>query len=145
MDAGRRSSVRSSQSIVVCQRACGCWVSTSASCATARGLWTSGLGIEELSSIFHVEKEEKESWNDHLSVKPVRLLEQLVLTFSMRGQVVLDPFLGRREHRCSGRGDGTELHRDREGSGILRDRAEADSHREGEIIVFGAGRLGARG
>lgn len=39
-------------------------------------------------------KAEKGEGNEHLTVKPVRLLEHLIRLFTLEGQVVLDPFLG---------------------------------------------------
>jgi site-specific DNA-methyltransferase (adenine-specific) len=39
-------------------------------------------------------KAEKGPGNEHLTVKPVRLLEHLIRLFTTEGQVVLDPFLG---------------------------------------------------
>lgn len=39
-------------------------------------------------------KEEKGEFNDHVSVKPVGILEHLINIFSVEGQVVLDPFIG---------------------------------------------------
>ena len=39
-------------------------------------------------------KAEKGEGNEHLTVKPVRLLEHLIKLFTVEGQVVLDPFLG---------------------------------------------------
>lgn len=39
-------------------------------------------------------KEEKGAGNEHLTVKPVRLMEHLINLFSAPGQLVLDPFLG---------------------------------------------------
>jgi DNA modification methylase len=46
------------------------------------------------TTIMTVEKPEKEKYNCHLTVKPVKLLVHLIELFSKRGQVVLDPFLG---------------------------------------------------
>ncbi len=40
------------------------------------------------------EKAVKEKYNEHLTVKPLRLLEYLIKLFSDKEQVVLDPFLG---------------------------------------------------
>ncbi len=37
---------------------------------------------------------EKGTGNEHLTVKPVRLIEHLICLFSKEGQVVVDPFLG---------------------------------------------------
>lgn len=39
-------------------------------------------------------KEEKGPGNEHLTVKPVRIMEHLIQLFSAPGQMVLDPFLG---------------------------------------------------
>jgi site-specific DNA-methyltransferase (adenine-specific) len=39
-------------------------------------------------------KKEKGDFNDHVSVKPVKLCEHLIKLFSQRGATVLDPFLG---------------------------------------------------
>ncbi|MCE2836216.1 MAG: site-specific DNA-methyltransferase [Cyanobium sp. 49614_E6] len=39
-------------------------------------------------------KSEKGDGNEHLTVKPVRLLEHLIKLFTVEGQTVLDPFLG---------------------------------------------------
>jgi site-specific DNA-methyltransferase (adenine-specific) len=39
-------------------------------------------------------KAEKGEGNEHLTVKPVKLLEHLIELFTVEGQVVLDPFLG---------------------------------------------------
>lgn len=39
-------------------------------------------------------KEEKGSKNEHLTVKPVKLMEHLIKIFSKEGDLVLDPFLG---------------------------------------------------
>jgi site-specific DNA-methyltransferase (adenine-specific) len=41
---------------------------------------------------------EKGSDNDHLTVKPVALIEHLIKLFTLPGQVVLDPFLGSGSH-----------------------------------------------
>lgn len=41
---------------------------------------------------------EKGSFNTHLTVKPVRLIEHLINIFSKPGQVVLDPFMGSGSH-----------------------------------------------
>ena len=49
---------------------------------------------ETLSTVFTVEKEEKDRYNCHLTVKPVKLLERLIQIFTSPGQVVLDPFMG---------------------------------------------------
>ena len=46
------------------------------------------------STVMTVEKPAKGNGNDHLTVKPVLLVEHLIRLFSEPGQVVLDPFLG---------------------------------------------------
>lgn len=43
-------------------------------------------------------KEEKGEGNEHLTVKPVRLISHLVELFSRPGQTVLDPFMGSGSH-----------------------------------------------
>lgn len=48
-------------------------------------------------------KAEKGEFNDHLTVKPVRLIEHLIRLFSAEGQVVLDPFLGSGSHGVAAR------------------------------------------
>src|SRR5690606_19844619 len=39
-------------------------------------------------------RQEKGPGNEHLTVKPVRLMEHLINLFSAPGQLVVDPFLG---------------------------------------------------
>ena len=46
------------------------------------------------STLMTVEKPNKEYFNNHLTVKPVKLMAYLIRLFSKQGQVVLDPFLG---------------------------------------------------
>ena len=46
------------------------------------------------SSVMLVEKPSRQDYNEHLTVKPVKLIEHLIKLFSTPGQVVLDPFLG---------------------------------------------------
>lgn len=46
------------------------------------------------STVMDVEKPLKARYNEHLSVKPVRLMRHLISIFSKPGQTVLDPFLG---------------------------------------------------
>lgn len=46
------------------------------------------------ATVMTVEKPDKNGENDHLTVKPVLLMEHLIKLFSLPGQVVLDPFLG---------------------------------------------------
>ena len=43
-------------------------------------------------------KEEKGDMNEHLTVKPVKLISHLIKLFSTEGQVVLDPFTGSGSH-----------------------------------------------
>ena len=46
------------------------------------------------STVMTVEKPQRSHFNGHLTVKPVALVEHLILLFSVHGQIVLDPFLG---------------------------------------------------
>lgn len=46
------------------------------------------------STVMTVEKPLKQSYNNHLTPKPVRLCEHLIRLFTIQGQVVLDPFVG---------------------------------------------------
>ena len=46
------------------------------------------------STVMTVEKPEKERYNGHLTVKPVKLVEHMIRLFSKECQTVLDPFLG---------------------------------------------------
>lgn len=46
------------------------------------------------STVMHVEKSEKQPFNKHLTPKPVQLCEHLIRLFTMKGQIVLDPFVG---------------------------------------------------
>ena len=46
------------------------------------------------TTIMTVEKPSRSQSNDHLTVKPVKLIEHLIKLFSIPGQTVLDPFLG---------------------------------------------------
>ena len=46
------------------------------------------------SSVMLVEKPNRQDYNGHLTVKPVKLIEHLIRLFSTPGQIVLDPFLG---------------------------------------------------
>lgn len=46
------------------------------------------------SSVMLVEKPNRQDYNRHLTVKPVKLIEHLIKLFSLPGQIVLDPFLG---------------------------------------------------
>ena len=51
-------------------------------------------GSNSPTTVMYLDKTEKDWYNTHLTVKPVRLIEHLVALFSVEGQVVLDPFLG---------------------------------------------------
>jgi site-specific DNA-methyltransferase (adenine-specific) len=55
---------------------------------------TRSLNGNSPSTVMNVEKPEKEKYNSHLTVKPVKLLMHLIELFTQKGQVVLDPFLG---------------------------------------------------
>ena len=55
---------------------------------------TASLDGSAPSSVMTVEKPQRQTYNGHLTVKPLRLVEHLVRLFSAPGQVVLDPFLG---------------------------------------------------
>jgi DNA modification methylase len=55
---------------------------------------TKTLNGSSPSTVMDVEKPIKEVYNTHLTVKPVRLLMHLIELFTIKGQVVLDPFLG---------------------------------------------------
>lgn len=46
------------------------------------------------TTILEVEKPTKERYNSHLTVKPVMLIERLINLFSIKGQTILDPFVG---------------------------------------------------
>jgi len=63
------------------------------------------------STVMTVEKPRREHFNNHLTVKPLALIEHLIQLFSMPGHRVLDPFLGsgttavaaiRQERTCVG-------------------------------------------
>ncbi len=64
--------------------------------------WKTGLidasksldGSSSPSTVMQVEKQNRDIYNEHLSVKPVTLLMHLIELFSVQGQIVLDPFLG---------------------------------------------------
>ena len=45
-------------------------------------------------TIMTVEKPQRAKYNGHLTIKPLKLLEYPIRLLSVRGQVVLDPFLG---------------------------------------------------
>ena len=55
---------------------------------------TKSLNGHSPTTVMAVEKPIKEVYNTHLTVKPVRLLIHLIELFTIKGQVVLDPFLG---------------------------------------------------
>lgn len=46
------------------------------------------------STLMLAEKPRKESYNEHLTVKPLKLIRHLITLFSEPGQKILDPFLG---------------------------------------------------
>jgi len=46
------------------------------------------------STVMTVEKEQKNSYNGHLTPKPVRVCEHLIRLFTKRNQLVIDPFSG---------------------------------------------------
>ena len=52
------------------------------------------LNSELPSTVMHVEKPTKETYNCHLTVKPVALIEHLIKVFSKENQIVLDCFIG---------------------------------------------------
>ena len=55
---------------------------------------TKSLDDAAPTTLMTVEKPIKEVFNTHLTVKPVRLLMHLIELFTIKGQVVIDPFLG---------------------------------------------------
>ena len=46
------------------------------------------------TTVFAFDKPKREKTIDHMTVKPVELMERLIEVFSVEGQTVLDPFLG---------------------------------------------------
>lgn len=46
------------------------------------------------ATVMTVEKPARDQFNEHLTVKPITLIEHLIRVFSTSGQTVLDPFLG---------------------------------------------------
>lgn len=60
--------------------------------------WNTGLIKTDFdvqqTTIFKYNKPNKRKTIDHMTVKPVDLMERLIEVFSIPGQVVLDPFLG---------------------------------------------------
>jgi len=55
---------------------------------------TKSLNGAAPTTLMTVEKPIRETYNSHLTVKPVRLLMHLIELFTIKGQIVLDPFLG---------------------------------------------------
>lgn len=57
---------------------------------------TTMLNSEEItpSTVFTVDKEKKDQFNSHLTVKPLALIQSLIRLFSIEKQIVLDPFIG---------------------------------------------------
>lgn len=55
---------------------------------------SASLDGKTASTVMSVEKPFKNKYNQHLTVKPVRLIEHLIRLFSEPGHVVLDPFIG---------------------------------------------------
>ena len=55
---------------------------------------TKSLNGAAPTTLMDIEKPVKEVFNTHLTVKPVPLLMHLIELFTVKGQVVLDPFLG---------------------------------------------------
>jgi len=49
---------------------------------------------KQVSTILPFKKPDKDSYNTHLTVKPVKLIECLIRIFSKENQTILDPFLG---------------------------------------------------
>lgn len=60
--------------------------------------WKTGLIKTDFevsqTTVFNFEKPHREKTIDHMTVKPLGLMEQIIEVFSIEGQVVLDPFLG---------------------------------------------------
>lgn len=62
--------------------------------------WETGLvkidfdGEPQQSTVFNYRKAAKEEFIDHMTVKPVDLMERLIEVFTTKGQTVLDPFTG---------------------------------------------------
>ena len=52
------------------------------------------LNSKTPTTVMSVEKPNKEIYNHHLTVKPVKLIEHLIKIFSKEEQLVLDPFIG---------------------------------------------------
>lgn len=69
------------------------------------------------STLLEVEKPARETYNSHLTVKPVKLIEVLIKLFSKEEQIVLDPFVGSgtallAARNTNRRGIGIEINRD---------------------------------
>lgn len=58
------------------------------------GLMNKTYGLTGTIECQKPNKTEKGSYNDHLSVKPVQVIEKLLLAFSKENDIVLDPFMG---------------------------------------------------
>ena len=60
------------------------------------GLIDSGATLDgkDSTTVMTFEKPDRGKGNNHLTLKPVLLIEHLIKLFSKRGQIVLDPFLG---------------------------------------------------
>lgn len=60
--------------------------------------WETGLVRTDFencqTTVFRYEKPHREKAMDHMTVKPVELMERIIEVFSLKGQTVLDPFLG---------------------------------------------------
>ena len=41
-----------------------------------------------------IEKPRRQTYNSHLTIKPIAIFKRLIKLFSIRGQIVLDPFIG---------------------------------------------------
>lgn len=51
-------------------------------------------GDAQQSTIFECPKPNERAYVDHMTIKPIALLERLIEVFSSKGQTVLDPFMG---------------------------------------------------
>ncbi len=68
-------------------------------------------------TVMTVEKQPKDHFNGHLTAKPVKLMEHLIRVFSVKGQTVLDPFVGSgttclAARRCGRHSIGIDVNRD---------------------------------
>ncbi len=80
------------------------------------------------------DKKEKGAGNEHLTVKPVKLISHLIRLFTAPGQIVLDPFAGSGSHgvaagQCGRRFVGIEI--EKEYKAIAERRIRAAFSREG--------------